>query len=104
MHDVGPQFFDECSELVVRAEVLARVDFADEVWDLAECDGLCGPAHVCFFGSFVAAVVEGFDAFAHGTFWSEDRSEGEVDVVAEACLSFAGEDGVFLASAEYQSC
>ncbi|GJQ28827.1 MAG: hypothetical protein HBSAPP03_07110 [Phycisphaerae bacterium] len=88
--DVGLEVADEAAELAERAEVAERRDCADEVGDEVG-------------GDAAAVVGEGVDAVEEGAFGAEDGPEGEVDVVPEAGLTFAGEEGVLLRAAEDQA-
>lgn len=104
--DVGTQGADERGELASAAGIADGAEFADEVGDDVDADGRCGIAGgsdggeasdgADAFGAFGAGAVEGFDSVEQGTFGSVDGAEGEVDGVAEAGLSLAGEDGVLL--------
>ena len=90
--DIGLDEFDEVAKLVEASAVAQGVNFADEIGNFVCGDRLGG------------VFVEGVDAIEHGAFGAIDRAEGEVDIVAEARLTFAGEDGVLLTSAEDEAC
>ena len=77
-------------------ETLVRtVDLADERGDLVHADAALVVVDVG------AGEVGG--AIEERALGAEDGAEGEVDVVAEAGLAFAGEDGVLLRAAEDQA-
>ena len=92
MDDVGSEGADEGEEFVGAADVGGGVYFADEVGDGVGGDGCA------------AGRAEVLDAIEEGTLGSVDGTEGEVDIVAAGGLTFTGEDGVLLRTAEDEAC